>query len=182
MSRDIDVRVSDAGSIGYSDGSRLSVIAVSLTLHDARDRNLSIYKGIHSDNIMSIRSQDESLGFLAGVVRVGGFGYNVSLVQSEGVSAALLSLMQLGASEIVGKFYKEDFDYGVCMRTETREEAMQSLKSQNDAIVNRNTKQNDGSVLRSQSSGTSEGNHMTSTQFGDTDMVLPLELKRFLEF
>lgn len=110
-----------ANKAGNYESADLSVLAAILTLHDNRHANFAVYKGIQANNVLSMKTIDAESGVTLGSTNVGGVGFNVSMVRKEGVSAALMNLMQLGAIEITGKYYKDDFDYRHCLSPESRE-------------------------------------------------------------
>lgn len=119
-SRDQTLKLGDS-KYGVSDLATLSLIAANLTLHNNRSDNMSVYKGIQSNNLISVKNMDYDSGLLLGAAKIGGFNFNVSMLRKEGNSSALLNLMQLGAIEITGKFYKDDFDYRECLDSSTRQ-------------------------------------------------------------
>lgn len=119
-SRDQILKLGDS-KYGVSDLATLSLLAANLTLHNNRSNNMSVYKGIQSNNLISVKNIDYDSGLLLGAAKIGGFNFNVSMLRKEGTSSALLNLMQLGAIEITGKFYKDDFDYRQCLDVNTRQ-------------------------------------------------------------
>lgn len=119
-SRDQALKIGDS-KYGVSDLANLSLLAANLTLHNNRSDNMAIYKGIQSNNLISVKNIDYDSGLLLGAAKIGGFSFNVAMLRKEGNSSALMNLMQLGAIEITGKFYKDDFDYRECLNSNTRQ-------------------------------------------------------------
>lgn len=124
--RDADIKILSS-SLGDSDSASVSVLGTSLTLNSLRSVGLEVYRGIKSDNLILVKESDSSTGLMLGTTKVGGVGFNVSFTQKEGVSAALMNLMQMAAIEIVGKFYKDDFSYRTCLEPATRKNVIASL-------------------------------------------------------
>ncbi len=134
--RDVGIKAAEYGGAGISDSAGLSVLATNLTLHSATSGYSSIYKGIQSNNIISVRNEDSNTGLNVGLVNLAGINFNVAMKKKEGVSAALMTLMQLGAIELTGKYYKDDFDYKLCLIPEKREAINRKLGWQNKYIEN----------------------------------------------
>lgn len=118
--RDANITIG-ANRIGSYESADLSVLATNLTLHDNRHANFAIYKGIQANHVLTMRAVDDESGIILGTANVGGIGFNVSMVRKESVGSTLMNLMQLGAIEITGKFYKDDFDYRHCLIPSTRQ-------------------------------------------------------------
>lgn len=104
---------------GASNGANASVLGTHLTLKDARSGNLKL-TGISSKQLIAIRSSDSSAGMMMGNANVGGVGLNMAMQKREGIGAALAQLMKIGAIEITGKFYEDDFDYRQCLNKNER--------------------------------------------------------------
>lgn len=117
--RDADIKISSS-SLGDSASASVSVLGTSLTLNSLHSVGLEIHRGIKSDNLILVKESDSSTGLMLGSTKVGGVSFNISLTRKEGVSAALMNLMQLAAIEIVGKYYKDDFNYRTCLEPGTR--------------------------------------------------------------
>lgn len=117
--RDADLKIKSS-SIGDSASASVSVLGTSLTLNSLRSVGIEVYRGIKSDNLILVKESDSSSGLMLGTTNVGGISFNVSLTRKEGVSAALMNLMQLAAIEITGKFYKDDFNYRTCLEPVSR--------------------------------------------------------------
>lgn len=115
---DIDIKIF-ASWFGDSKGVNTSVLGTHLALLDARSGNLKL-TGITSKNVIVIKSSDSSAGAMVGSVKVGGVGLNMAMQKKEGVGAALSQLMKVGAIEITGKFYEDDFDYKKCLSRDER--------------------------------------------------------------
>lgn len=124
--RDADLKVYSSG-LGNSEGANISVLGTNLTLLSALSGNYAMYKGIQSNNILKIMSVDSSSGLMLGYAKIGGVGLNVAMQKKEGISAALMQLMQLGAAEITGKFYRDDFDYRQCLDKDERKNILANL-------------------------------------------------------
>ena len=118
-SRDANLTIA-SNRIGSYESADLSVLATNLTLHDNRHANFALYKGIQANHVLTMRTVDDESGIMLGTANVGGVGFNVSMVRKESVGSALMNLMQLGAIEITGKFYKDDFDYRHCLNPSSR--------------------------------------------------------------
>ena len=118
--RDANITIG-ANRIGSYESADLSVLATNLTLHDNRHANFALYKGIQANHVLTMRAVDDASGIMLGTANVGGIGFNVSMVRKESVGSALMNLMQLGAIEIAGKFYKDDFDYRHCLTPSSRQ-------------------------------------------------------------
>ena len=118
--RDANITIG-ANRIGSYESADLSVLATNLTLHDNRHANFALHKGIQANHVLTMRTVDDESGIMLGTANVGGVGFNVSMVRKESVGAALMNLMQLGAIEIAGKFYKDDFDYRHCLNPASRQ-------------------------------------------------------------
>ncbi len=131
--RDQDVKILGSG-IGQSDGANLSIIGTNLTLHSTTSGFYSIYKGIQSNNVISIKGEDDATGIFLGSSMLAGVGLNLAFMKKEGVSAALMKLMQLGAIEITGKYYKDDFDYRQCLSPDQRQKILSSLTATNKQV------------------------------------------------
>lgn len=123
---DIGIKISDS-RLGISEGASLSLLATALSLHDNRQSNLALYKGIQSNNVITVKSVDEDKGLLLGSTKVGGFQFDVTMQKKESVGSALMRLMQLAAIEITGKYYRDDFDYGQCLDSEERKKLLRDL-------------------------------------------------------
>lgn len=108
---------------GSSNGANASVLGTHLTLKDARSANLKL-TGISSKQLIVIRSSDSSAGMMMGSAKVGGVGLNMAMQKREGIGAALAQLMKIGAIEITGKFYEDDFDYRRCLNKDERKEIL----------------------------------------------------------
>lgn len=124
-SRDVTIGIKDS-KMGIYESADLSVIATNLTLHDNRHANFAMYKGIQANHVLTLRTVDDESGVMLGVAKVGGIGFNVSMLRKESVGSALMNLMQLGAIEIAGKFYKDDFDYRHCLTPNSRQSILKS--------------------------------------------------------
>jgi hypothetical protein len=128
--RNIQKASKDAGlkilgnKIGSYAAADLSLLGSMMTLNDNRHANFAVYNGIQAKHIISIRNTDVDTGLMLADANIGGINFNVSMVRKEGVSAALMNLMQLGAIEITGKFYKDDFDYRNCLNPNIRKSIM----------------------------------------------------------
>lgn len=121
--RDTNITIG-ANRIGNYESADLSVLATNLTLHNNRHANFAVFKGIQANHVLTMRTVDDESGIMLGTANVGGVGFNVSMVRKESVGSSLMNLMQLGAIEITGKFYKDDFDYRHCLTPSSRQEIL----------------------------------------------------------
>jgi len=134
--RDAGIQILE-NRIGHSEGANMSVLATSLSLHSTTSENYALYKGIQSSNIIRILTDDVGSGIALGHVKVGGINLDVSLTKKEGVSSALQQLMQLGAVEITGQFYSDDFDYRQCVDPAQRQQILSELAGNVSSYVSK---------------------------------------------
>jgi len=126
VGRDGNLKILSSG-INDSESASISALGTNLTLLSSLSEYYAMYKGIQSNNIITIRSFDSSSGLMLGNAKVGGVSLDISMLKKEGVSAALMQLMQLGAAEITGKFYRDDFDYRQCLNKDERKTILADL-------------------------------------------------------
>lgn len=113
-----DISAEVAGIVAGGVGKTKSMSVIALDMNIGELGTMQIVPGVTSHNVIAVFNKDEAMDIMGGYIGFGNLGYSMEFNESEGMSAAMRNLIELGSIELVGKLL--NLPYQQCIDPNSR--------------------------------------------------------------